>query len=62
MQKIGDVIVKHFTGENGQRIKEAYGEFVSKHPEAVALYKVRHFKVHLTSGGILNIYLIFGFS
>ena len=62
VQKIGDVIVKHFTGENGQRIKEAYGEFVSKHPEAVALYKVRHFKVHLTSGGILNICLIFGFS
>lgn len=41
IQKIGDVIMRQFGGDNGELVKEAYGEFVSKHPEAVALYKVR---------------------
>ena len=47
VQKIGDVIIDHFSGENGERFKEAYGEFASKQPEAVAMYKVHHFKVLL---------------
>ena len=41
VRMIGDVIVKQFSGDNGDLVKHAYGEFVSKHPEAVALYKVR---------------------
>jgi hypothetical protein len=41
VRMIGDVIVKQFSGDNGEQVKHAYGEFVSKHSEAVALYKVR---------------------
>lgn len=41
VQMIGDVIVRQFSGENGKLLMEAYGEFVSRHQEAVALYKVR---------------------
>ena len=41
VKMIGDVIVRQFSGDSGEDVKEAYGEFVSKHPEAVALYKVK---------------------
>ena len=47
LQKIGDVILEHFSGENGERFKDVYGELASKQPEAVAMYKVHHFKVLL---------------
>lgn len=40
VKMIGDVIVKQFSGDNGELVKQAYSEFVSKHSEAVALYKV----------------------
>ncbi|CAB4023827.1 rho guanine nucleotide exchange factor 28-like isoform X1, partial [Paramuricea clavata] len=39
VKMIGDVIMKQFGGDNGELVKQAYGEFVSKHPEAVASYK-----------------------
>lgn len=45
VRMIGDVIVKQFSGDNGELVKHAYGEFVSKHSEAVALYKVRKFYI-----------------
>lgn len=41
VRMIGDVIVRQFSGDSGEDVMEAYGEFVSKHPEAVALYKVK---------------------
>jgi hypothetical protein len=41
VRMIGDVIVRQFSGDNGELVKDAYGEFVSRHPEAVAMYKVR---------------------
>lgn len=41
IKTIGDVIVRQFSGDNGELVKQAYGEFVSKHSEAVALYKVK---------------------
>ena len=44
VQKIGDVIVRHFSGDNAEEVKQAYGEFVSKHQEAVGFYKVRALK------------------
>jgi phosphatidate phosphatase APP1 len=49
---IGDVIVKQFGGDNGELVKQAYGEFVSKHPEAVASYKVRELKRKILRSGL----------
>ncbi|ELU18663.1 hypothetical protein CAPTEDRAFT_209220 [Capitella teleta] len=39
IDSIGDVLLNQFDGEMGQRMKEAYGEFCSRHNEAVQLYK-----------------------
>ncbi|XP_069505331.1 rho guanine nucleotide exchange factor 18 isoform X2 [Ambystoma mexicanum] len=39
IQKIGDVLVQQFSGENGNQMKEKYGLFCSHHNEAVNTYK-----------------------
>ncbi|XP_026720889.1 insulin receptor isoform X1 [Athene cunicularia] len=39
IQNIGDLLVKQFSGENGERMKEKYGVFCCGHNEAVAHYK-----------------------
>ncbi|XP_043820795.1 rho guanine nucleotide exchange factor 18 isoform X2 [Dromiciops gliroides] len=39
IQKIGDLLVQQFSGENGERMKEKYGVFCSGHNEAVGHYK-----------------------
>ncbi|XP_034513598.1 rho guanine nucleotide exchange factor 18 isoform X1 [Ailuropoda melanoleuca] len=40
IQKIGDLLVQQFSGENGDRMKEKYGVFCSGHKEAVSHYKL----------------------
>ncbi|KAK2509830.1 hypothetical protein MC885_017499 [Smutsia gigantea] len=40
IQKIGDLLVQQFSGENGERMKEKYGVFCSGHNEAVSHYKL----------------------
>ncbi|XP_047633245.1 rho guanine nucleotide exchange factor 18 isoform X4 [Phacochoerus africanus] len=40
IQKIGDLLVQQFSGENGERMKEKYGVFCSGHNEAVNHYKL----------------------
>ncbi|XP_046951082.1 rho guanine nucleotide exchange factor 18 isoform X2 [Lynx rufus] len=40
IQKIGDLLVQQFSGENGDRMKEKYGVFCSGHNEAVSHYKL----------------------
>uniref|UniRef100_A0A8C9FBP0 Rho guanine nucleotide exchange factor 18 n=1 Tax=Pavo cristatus TaxID=9049 RepID=A0A8C9FBP0_PAVCR len=39
IQSIGDLLVRQFSGENGERMKEKYGVFCSGHNEAVTHYK-----------------------
>ncbi|XP_017892882.1 rho guanine nucleotide exchange factor 2 isoform X2 [Ceratina calcarata] len=41
---IADILVDQFAGENAQRMKSAYGEFCSRHRDAVEAYKyyLRH--------------------
>uniref|UniRef100_A0A8C4KAG4 Rho/Rac guanine nucleotide exchange factor 18 n=1 Tax=Dromaius novaehollandiae TaxID=8790 RepID=A0A8C4KAG4_DRONO len=39
IQNIGDILVKQFSGENGERMKEKYGVFCCGHNEAVSHYK-----------------------
>ncbi|KAM9099378.1 rho guanine nucleotide exchange factor 18 isoform 1-T1 [Sarcophilus harrisii] len=39
IQKIGDLLVQQFSGENGERMKEKYGIFCCGHNEAVSHYK-----------------------
>ncbi|NXQ99619.1 ARHGI factor, partial [Sagittarius serpentarius] len=39
IQNIGDLLVKQFSGENGERVKEKYGVFCCGHNEAVSHYK-----------------------
>ncbi|NXA12994.1 ARHGI factor, partial [Sapayoa aenigma] len=39
IQNIGDLLVKQFSGENGERMKEKYGVFCGGHNEAVSHYK-----------------------
>uniref|UniRef100_A0A8C0FC73 Rho guanine nucleotide exchange factor 18 n=1 Tax=Bubo bubo TaxID=30461 RepID=A0A8C0FC73_BUBBB len=39
IQNIGDLLVKQFSGENGERMKEKYGVFCCGHNEAVTHYK-----------------------
>ncbi|XP_032669735.1 rho guanine nucleotide exchange factor 18-like isoform X4 [Odontomachus brunneus] len=36
---IADILVEQFSGENAQRMKSAYGEFCSRHRDAVEAYK-----------------------
>ncbi|XP_057564994.1 rho guanine nucleotide exchange factor 18 isoform X2 [Hippopotamus amphibius kiboko] len=40
IQKIGDLLVQQFSGEDGERMKEKYGVFCSGHNEAVSHYKL----------------------
>ncbi|XP_064136524.1 rho guanine nucleotide exchange factor 18 isoform X1 [Loxodonta africana] len=40
IQRIGDLLVHQFSGENGERMKEKYGVFCSGHNEAVSHYKL----------------------
>ncbi|NXX47187.1 ARHGI factor, partial [Tricholaema leucomelas] len=39
IQNIGDLLVKQFSGENGERMKERYAVFCCGHNEAVSHYK-----------------------
>lgn len=39
VEKVGNIILKHFGGPNGQKFREMYGYFCSHHQEAVALFK-----------------------
>ncbi|NXT49179.1 ARHGI factor, partial [Pluvianellus socialis] len=39
IQNIGDLLVKQFSGENGERMKAKYGVFCCGHNEAVSHYK-----------------------
>ncbi len=39
IEGVGDVLISQFEGEMGDRMKSAYGEFCSRHNEAVQLYK-----------------------
>ncbi|NXA89625.1 ARHGI factor, partial [Melanocharis versteri] len=39
IQNIGDLLVKQFSGENGERMKEKYGVFCCGHNEALSHYK-----------------------
>ncbi|XP_045044200.2 rho guanine nucleotide exchange factor 18 isoform X3 [Desmodus rotundus] len=40
IQKVGDLLIQQFSGENGERMKEKYGVFCSGHSEAVSHYKL----------------------
>ncbi|XP_049645370.1 rho guanine nucleotide exchange factor 18 [Suncus etruscus] len=40
IQKIGDLLVQQFSGENGEKMKEQYGAFCSGHNEAISHYKL----------------------
>ncbi|XP_063057159.1 rho guanine nucleotide exchange factor 18 isoform X2 [Engraulis encrasicolus] len=39
MRRVGDILVSQFSGESGERMKECYGDFCSRHSEAVSFYK-----------------------
>ncbi|XP_043951909.1 rho guanine nucleotide exchange factor 28 isoform X4 [Gambusia affinis] len=39
IQRIGDILLRQFSEENGEKMKEVYGEFCSHHNEAVAFFK-----------------------
>ncbi|KAM9265295.1 rho guanine nucleotide exchange factor 18 [Morus bassanus] len=39
IRNIGDLLIKQFSGENGERMKEKYGVFCCGHNEAVSHYK-----------------------
>ncbi|KAJ8247222.1 hypothetical protein COCON_G00234530, partial [Conger conger] len=39
IQRLGDVLCSQFSGENGDRIKESYADFCSRHHEAANHYK-----------------------
>ncbi|PFX30955.1 rho guanine nucleotide exchange factor 28-like isoform X3 [Stylophora pistillata] len=39
VNSIGDILEEQFSGENGEKMKSAYGEFCSNHMEGVELYK-----------------------
>ncbi|XP_067341357.1 rho guanine nucleotide exchange factor 28 isoform X3 [Channa argus] len=39
IQQIGDVLLQQFSEENGEKIKQVYGEFCSRHNEAVSYFK-----------------------
>ncbi|XP_054982071.1 rho guanine nucleotide exchange factor 18 isoform X1 [Sorex araneus] len=40
IQKIGDLLLQQFSGENGEKMKEKYGIFCSGHNEAISHYKL----------------------
>ena len=39
VEEFGDLLLDDFGGEIGDRMRDCYGEFCSKHTESVALYK-----------------------
>nr|XP_015798547.2 rho guanine nucleotide exchange factor 28 isoform X2 [Nothobranchius furzeri] len=39
IQQIGDVLIQQFSDENGEKMKQVYGEFCSRHNEAVSFFK-----------------------
>ncbi|TRY92520.1 hypothetical protein DNTS_004172, partial [Danionella cerebrum] len=39
INKLADILISQFSGELGERMKESYGDFCSRHTEAVNLYK-----------------------
>ncbi|XP_070402307.1 rho guanine nucleotide exchange factor 28 isoform X2 [Nothobranchius furzeri] len=39
IHQIGDILLQQFSGENAERMKQAYGEFCSRHIEAVNVFK-----------------------
>ncbi|XP_029430756.1 rho guanine nucleotide exchange factor 28 isoform X2 [Rhinatrema bivittatum] len=39
INRIGDILVQQFSGENAHKMKQIYGEFCSHHKEAVNLFK-----------------------
>ncbi|XP_034048284.1 rho guanine nucleotide exchange factor 28 isoform X2 [Thalassophryne amazonica] len=39
IQQIGDILLQQFSGENGEKMKQIYGDFCSRHNEAVSFFK-----------------------
>ncbi|XP_026153056.1 rho guanine nucleotide exchange factor 28 isoform X3 [Mastacembelus armatus] len=39
IQRIGDILLQQFSDENGEKMKQVYGEFCSRHNEAVSFFK-----------------------
>nr|XP_020469249.1 rho guanine nucleotide exchange factor 28-like isoform X2 [Monopterus albus] len=39
IQRIGDILVQQFSTENGEKMKQLYGQFCSRHNEAVGFFK-----------------------
>lgn len=39
VENIGDVLLEQFSGQEAVRLKAAYGEFCSRHRDAVDIYK-----------------------
>ncbi|XP_059214037.1 rho guanine nucleotide exchange factor 28 [Centropristis striata] len=39
IQQIGDVLLQQFSDENSEKMKQVYGEFCSRHNEAVSFFK-----------------------
>ncbi|TDH02260.1 hypothetical protein EPR50_G00171190 [Perca flavescens] len=39
IQRIGDVLLQQFSDENSEKMKQVYGEFCSRHNEAVSFFK-----------------------
>ncbi|XP_040915053.1 rho guanine nucleotide exchange factor 28 isoform X2 [Toxotes jaculatrix] len=39
IQRIGDVLLQQFSDENGEKMKQVFGEFCSRHNEAVSFFK-----------------------
>ncbi|KAI3362135.1 hypothetical protein L3Q82_012465, partial [Scortum barcoo] len=39
IQRLGDVLLQQFSDENQERMKQVYGEFCSRHNEAVSFFK-----------------------
>ena len=39
VEEFGDLLLDDFGGEIGDKMRDCYGEFCSKHTESVALYK-----------------------
>ncbi|KAM4719475.1 rho guanine nucleotide exchange factor 28 isoform 2-T2 [Anableps anableps] len=39
IQQIGDILLRQFSEENGEKMKQVYGEFCSHHNEAVSFFK-----------------------
>ncbi|CAL8254312.1 unnamed protein product [Merluccius merluccius] len=42
INRLADVLIEQFSGELGERMKESYGDFCSRHIEAVSYYKEQY--------------------